>query len=206
MARRQSQAESLWWPRLRWRLRGALQWPLFLVLTVVDAVLLERLPVDGDQGTGYVGGFLLAGFFNLVAVAVLAPLIGMLLRRRRRDLPKIIADDYAGTVLLVGVTAAILAAGLVHRPQRLDAQRDLVDQHVAARRFIAHRAPREYREGARATTTVRLQDELFRTCAPGPDPDRWFCVFVDTEASPPGITVDDNRESNASFRRAGGFR
>jgi hypothetical protein len=200
------EAESLFWPRLRWRLRGALQWPLFMVLTVVDAVLLERLPVDGERGTGYVGGLLLAGFFNLAAVAVLAPLSGVLLRRRRRDLPKVVADDYAGTVLLLAVTAAILTGGLVHRPARLDAQRDLVAQQAAAQRFIAHRAPREFRRGAEATSSVKLQDELFRTCAPGPDPDRWFCVFVDTEGSPPGITVDDNRESNASFRRAGGFR
>ena len=196
----------MFWPRLRWRLRGAMQWPLFVVLTFVDALLLERLPVDGTKGTGYVGGFLLAGFLNLIAVAVLAPLIGMALRRRRRDLPKVIADDYAGTVLLFAVAAAILTAGLIHRPERLDAEHDMVVQQAAAQRYIGGRAPREFRRNAAFTSSVKLQDELFRTCAPGPDPDRWFCVFVDTESTPPGITVDGNRESNESFRQAGGFR
>ncbi len=200
------EAESVFWPRLRWRLRGALQWPLFLVLTTVDALLLEHLPVAGEEGPGFVGGFLLAGFFNLVAVAVLAPLAGLLLRRRRGDLPKIIADDYAGTVLLVGVTAVILTAGLIHRPVLQDREHDWVVQLDAAQRYIARSAPAPFNRNADQVTSVKLQDDLFRTCAPGRDPDRWFCVFVDTDDSPPGIIRDGNRESNESFSRAGGFR
>lgn len=198
--------ESLWWPRLRWRLRGAWQWPLFLVLTVVDALLLEHLPIAGERGTGLVGGLLLAGFFNLIAVAVLAPLAGLALRRRRADLPKVVADDYAGTVLLYAVTAVILTAGLVHRPVLEDRRHDWAVQQLAAQRYIARSAPAPFRRNAAQTTSVKLQEELFRTCAPGPDPDRWYCVFVDTASSPPGITRDENRESNASFRRAGSFR
>ncbi len=201
------EAESLFWPRLRWRLRGALQWPLFLVLTVVDALLLKHLPVAGEGGgTGFVGGFLLSGFFNLLAVAVLAPLVGARLRRRRRDLPKIIADDYAGTVLLIAITAVILTAGLIHRPILQDRKHDFIVQLDAAQRYIARSAPAPFNRNADQLTTVRLQDELFRTCAPGTDPERWFCVFVDTDDSPPGITRDGNRESNASFSRAGGYR
>ena len=42
--------ERLWLRRLRWRLRGALQGPAFVLATVVEAVLLNRLPVAGDQG------------------------------------------------------------------------------------------------------------------------------------------------------------
>ena len=51
-----------------------------------------------------------------------------------------------------------------------------------------------------------MEDELFRTCTPGDDPKRWFCVYVATDTSPPGVTVDQNRESNDSLRVAGGFR
>ena len=56
------------------------------------------------------------------------------------------------------------------------------------------------------TTTIKMEDELFRTCTPGDDPDRWFCVYVSTDTSPPGVTADENRESNESLRAAGGFR
>ena len=40
--------ESIRLRRLRWRLRGAWQWPVFAVLTVVDAVLIARLPFQGE--------------------------------------------------------------------------------------------------------------------------------------------------------------
>ena len=36
--------------RLRWRLRGAWQWPTFVVLLVVNAVLLSELPLAGESG------------------------------------------------------------------------------------------------------------------------------------------------------------
>src|SRR5690348_17638430 len=106
--------ESVWWPRLRWRMRGAWQWPAFAVLTAVDALLLARLPFRGD-GADALGAVLLAGFFNLLVVAVAAPLVGVLVRLRRRDLPGVVARDYAGTALLAAVTCALLAGGLVHR-------------------------------------------------------------------------------------------
>ena len=76
--------ESLRWRRLRWRLRGAWQWPTFLALTVFDAVVISRLPFQGEGGD-IVGATLAAGFFNLLAVALLAPLGGWVLRRRRAD-------------------------------------------------------------------------------------------------------------------------
>ena len=196
--------ESLWRSRLRWRWRGALQWPAFLVLTVVDAVLLGVLPISGDEGTGFVPALLLGMFFNLVAVAVLAPLVGMALRRRRADLPKVVADDYAGTALLGVVTAALLAGGLIHAPQRQEAERDFAAQLETARAYAHTKAPPEYRGAVGASTTLKLEEDLYRTCVPGDDPKRWFCMYLNTDTSPPGITVDENRESNASLNRPGG--
>ncbi len=46
--------------RLRWRLRGAVLWPTFAVLTVADGVLLHLLPIAGDV-IGLVPALLLAG-------------------------------------------------------------------------------------------------------------------------------------------------
>ena len=54
----------------------------------------------GSGPHGVLPGVLIAGFANLAVVALLAPAAGRLLRRRRADLPRAIAADYAGTALL----------------------------------------------------------------------------------------------------------
>lgn len=197
---------SLWRTRLRWRLRGALLWPVLVVLTIADALLLGRLPIAGDDGTPFVPALLLAMFFNLVALAVVAPFVSRRLRRRRPDLPKVIADDRAGAALVCAVTLALLAGGLGHRPAVDDVQRDLGVQQAAAREFIANEAPPEFRARTDESTSLKLEDELYRTCAPGDDPKRWFCVFVSTDTRPPGIVVDEGREPNDSFDSRNGFR
>ena len=190
--------------RLRWRLRGAWMWPVFGLLTVADAVLLHHLPVAGST-TPYVGAFLLAGFLNLLAVAVVAPLTALAVRRRRPDLPRVVAVDYAGTALLGVVSVALLGAGLAHRPARLAAENALAVQAEAARNYVAAQAPAEYRARVHAMTSLQLEESLFRSCVPGDDPDRWLCLFVDTASTPAGVTRDPSKESNATFNRPGGF-
>jgi hypothetical protein len=198
--------EPLWRSRLRWRFRGAVLWPAFVVLTVFDALLLGQLPIAGDGGTAFVPALLLGFFFNLVVVALVAPVAAMALRRRRPDLPKVVASDRAGTALVVGVTLALLAGGLAHRPEVVEAQHDFAVQQLAAQRFAQRAAPPEFRRRVSESTSLKLEEDLYRTCVPGDDPQRWFCVLVRTDAAPPGITVDDSRESNASLNRPGGFR
>jgi hypothetical protein len=200
------EVEPLWRSRLRWRLRGALLWPAFFGFTLVDALVLGRLPIAGDEGMDLVPALLLCAFFNLVAVAIVAPFVGLALRRRRRDLPKVVADDYAGAGLVLVVSLVLLAAGLAHRPAVLDAERDFAAQSQAVRDWARAQAPAEYRAHVDMATTVKLQDDYFRTCVPGPDPDRALCVFVSTDTSPPGIVEDPNREPNDSFDRASGGR
>src|SRR3954471_3228868 len=107
--------ERVWPRRLRWRLRGAWQWPAFIVLTLVDGVLLARLPPYSGGPPAVFPGVLLAAFANLLAVAVFAPLVGRAVRRHRPDLPRMVAADYAGAWLLTAIAAVIFAAGLAHR-------------------------------------------------------------------------------------------
>jgi hypothetical protein len=198
------QERSLWRARIRWRMRGAWLWPSFVVLTLAEGVALEVLPIAGDGPGGVVPGVLLAGFANLICVAAVAPLAARRLRRRRPDLPRVIADNYAGTALLCAVAAGILALGLVHRPSVLAAEEDQRAQASAVHDYVVAQAP-QYGPGIALADAMRLEDDLYRTCVPGPDPKRWLCLFVNTEQRPPGVTLDHDRAPNSGYRR-GGFQ
>ena len=154
--------------RLRWRMRGAWLGPAFVAGSVAGGVLLDRLPVAGD-GIGLVAGILLAGFLNLAAVILLGSLGGMLLRRRSGDLPREIARDRAGIAAIGVVCAVLAAAGLVHRPDVLEQERDFTAQSMAARDYLAHRAPPDVRANAVFADSIRIDRDLYRTCAPRRD-------------------------------------
>lgn len=197
--------EPLWRARLRWRMRGAWQWPAFFALTAVEAFLLLRLPPFEGGPRNVLAATLLVGFANLFCVAVLAPLAGRWLRRRRRDLPRPVADNYAGTALLCAGAAAVLVAGIVHRPAVAARQADQVAQAAAVHDYVVSQEPR-YRAGLASMDSIRLEEEMFRTCVPGPDPDRWLCLFVETDQHPAGIRLDRDQTSNSAYRAGGGFR
>jgi hypothetical protein len=188
--------EQVWWSRLRWRLRGAWMWPTFVALTGFDALLLAALPIAGDSGPDFVPGLLLAGFFNLVAVAVVAPAVGVAVRRRRPDMPRGVARDYAGAALVVAVTVVLLAVGLLHRPAVDDAKRNRAAELAAAQRYVLTQAPAAYRAHLGLADSVRMDTDLYRTCVPGAQPNRALCLFVDTSQSPPGVTLDRSRAPN----------
>jgi hypothetical protein len=190
------------WQRLRWRMRGAWQWPAFIALTVVEAVLLNVLPVWGDGVGGAVPGLLLAGSLNLIVVAVVAPVFGMLLRRRRRDLPRPVASDYAGTVLLGVLFAALVAGGLGHRAELRQARAARIAAIFGAAHFVRAQEP-AYRRGLNEMDTMRVEDDMYRACVVGPDPDRPLCLFVHTDQSPPGVTRDPDRAPNSAYRMGG---
>jgi hypothetical protein len=187
--------------RLRWRLRGAWMWPAFALLTAVDALLLHLLPIAGD-GTGPVAAVLLAAVFNIIAIAVPARMLGALLRRRRRrDLPPVVAHDYAGTATMALVTLAVLAAGLVHRPAIQDGDRAFRAQARAVRTYVHAQAPAEFRRHLARADTVRLEADLFRSCVPGDRPRSALCLLVNTDQSPAGVRRDASSEPNAEFAR-----
>lgn len=197
--------EPLWRARLRWRMRGAWQWPVFLVVTAMEMVLLLELPPFEEGPRTVLAAALLAGVGNLFCVAVLAPLAGRWLRRRRRDLPRPVADNYAGTALLAAGAVAVLAAGLLHRPAVAAREADMVAQVSAVHDYVISQEPR-YRAGLARMDSIQLEAEMYRTCVPGPDPKRWLCLFVNTEQQPAGVSLDGDRASNAAYRAGGGFR
>jgi hypothetical protein len=192
--------------RLRWRLRGAWLWPTFAVAMVVDVVLLHVLPIAGDGGTGWVPAFLLAGCLNVVGIAALGGLGGWLLRGRRSDLPKGVADDHAGTTVVVLLTLTFLGLGLAHRPALQGHKDDVQAQALAAHEWFAGQAPAQYRRNIGMADSLQIAPELYRTCVPGDDPDRWLCIYLDTSDRPVTAKRDTSGASNARFDPSGGFR
>ncbi len=184
--------------RLRWRRRGAWQWPTFGAAVVGEALLLHFEPVSGD-GADLAAGTLLAGGLNLFILAGLGPVAGILVRRRRRDLPRTVARDYASTGLMLAAAAVVLGLGVAHRPSVLAARRAFQAQSDAVRTYVRLHAPPEYRRRIDRADTWRLDADLYRTCVPGPDPARRLCLIVDTTMSPPGITLDPNRAPNSTY-------
>jgi hypothetical protein len=194
---RYGSGSALWPGRLRWRLRAASQWPLFALLTVVDAVLLVVLPISG-AGTGFVSALLLAMFFNLTAVAALGRLAGWWVRRRRPQVPKVVAEDRAGVALLSTVTVALVVGGVLHAPGADEARRALRAQREAVRAYVlAHGGP-VHRAHLGAMDTAQHSDDFFRTCVPG-DAARGvaaLCLLIDTRHDPPLVHVDRDRSPN----------
>jgi hypothetical protein len=187
--------ESVRWRRLRWRLRGALQWPTFAVLTVLDAILVAWLPFQGEGGDFW-GAVLLVAFLNLLTVAVLAPLAGLVLRRRRRDLPFVVARDYAGTALLVGIFAALLLGGVLHRGARADQQSARATAEAATRAWLAREEPSF--APITVVDTRELAPDEYRACAYTAADDDPICLFVNTDQHPPGLIRDTERLPNRS--------
>jgi hypothetical protein len=171
---------------------GAAQWPVLALLGIGDLAVLTQLPPSGTH-VGLGDAFVIAGFLNLLVVAVAGPVAGLLLRRRRPDLPAIIARDRAGATLLAVLFATLLTAG-----QTYQAESDAVRGYVASQG-----APR-YRRAIDRATTLDLGAGLYRTCVAPDGPGADLCLLVDTTESPPGIRVDPSTTPNAVLVGPGG--
>jgi hypothetical protein len=188
--------------RLRWRLRGAWLWPTYIVLTLGDALLLHLQPMSGTD-TGIVPALLLAGFANTLAIALLAPALGHVLRRRDPSLPVGVARDRAGTVLLVGVTGVFVLFGVLHRGAA-DGQREaFARQSLAAREYTAGHLPGEFRRHIAQADTLHMGTALYRTCVPGDPGHRPVCLYIHTDESPIRVVRDDSRETNGELAAEG---
>ena len=172
-------------------------WPAFVLAVVVDAVLLDLLPIQGDDGPGLFAAAILAGFLNLFVVAVAAPLAGRWLRRRR-GLPAVVATDQAGTVLLGAFAVLIAVLGLAHRPAVRAADADLAAQAAQARQFVLEHAPGQYHANVARLSTWKQGPDLYRTCVPGTDPRRAFCMIIKTDRSPPSVVPDRDQRPNGT--------
>jgi hypothetical protein len=188
-------SERLWPARLRWRMRGAWLWPAFLGLTLLDGVLIALFPPYDGAPPNVLGGALLAGFANLLLVAAVAPFAGHALRRRRPDLPRIVANDYAGAALVVALGVIVLGAGLAHRPAAAADRDDVAAVRSAVHGYVTSQAV-EWQSGLDHVDARQLAPEVYRACVPGANPRRALCLIVDTDQRPAGISRDGSMVPN----------
>lgn len=208
--------ERFWWSRLRWRLRGATQWPAFVVLTLVDGVVLHLLPPVSTIGLNLIEGVLLATFGNLFLLGAAAPFLAKRLGRRREaalaaaaasrgatappaEAEREVLRDRVATALLAAGLLACLAAGLGNRPVIVSETEATEEVGRTVREFVTHARSEELRRNLEAADTIRLSEGYFRTCIPRDDRGRFLCLFVDTGKEPTQIRRDPSAEPNSAI-------
>ncbi len=193
--------EGAWLTRMRWRRRGAWLAPALVVATVADAIIGHLLPPAGESQTLFAAA-LLGAVFNLLAVLWLRVPISALLRRRRSDLPRVVSRDYAGTVAVTFVSAALLLVGLLHRPTIVANRNAMNDAITRAQAWIGAHAPAEFRRDvARVSTYVIEPGRIYRTCVPSTSTRRTYCVVVKSKMPFAQSVTFAGYESNADFAR-----
>ena len=190
-------AERFWTRRLRWRLRGALLWPAFGILTLADALLLTLLP-PVRTGVDFVPGLIIASFSNLFLVGVVAPWLAR--RMRASDPPREVMVDRIGSALLAVGAVGVLAAGLATRPLVVSETKDTEAAAKAVEVYIARNGSAEVRRNIDTANTIRLDRDYFRICVALDDRRRASCYFVDTTTRPAKVTPDGDARPNALYR------
>lgn len=154
---------------------------MFVVMIAVDAVLAVILPISGDSESAMAGA--LSGLLlNLLVVLLLSRPLGALLRRARPDLPAVVARNYAGTSVVLAVSAVLLLAGLLHHSAVVANQNAMRDASTRAQAWIGDRAPPEFRRNVRLLNTFAIQPgSIYRSCVPGQGDNRSYCVIVKTQ-------------------------
>jgi len=195
--------DRVWISRLRWRLRGAWLWPAFTLLTLGDGLALHTWPVSGLR-TDLVPALLLAAGVNIAVVATAAPLVARVIRRRRADLPRMIAADYAGVALLGLLAIVWITMGLLHRGDVQAERRASARALDLMRAAVAHHAPRAVRANVALAETIRVDpSRLYRSCIPTETPDRPWCVLVHLDTQPPRVVFSGHEPNRYWGPRSG---
>lgn len=206
-----SSGERFWPSRLRWRLRGATQWPAFVLLTLVDAIVIDQLPpIATADGTGlnFVEGVLIATFGNLVLVGAVAPWLARRLAGRRAaalaaagapppsEAERDVLQDRTATALLVAGLAAVIVSGLANRPVIVSETDATEAAGRAVLEYVRDSADDELVRNAETANIVKQGDDYFRVCIARDERDRFFCLLVDTADDPPKVVEDPSVEPN----------
>ena len=191
--------EAAWIARARWRWRGAWLWPTFVAAAVLDGAIATVRPFVGDRQS-FAGGLLAGLVLNLLAVLFCSRGLGLLLRRRRTDMPVGVARNYGGSVAVALISAGLLAAGLARHEGIVDNQHALRDAVVRAVAYIGDHAPQAFRANAQRSDTFTIQaGAMYRTCVASHDGRHSYCVIVKPRLPLQRSVVFDGYEPNWLF-------
>ena len=203
-------SEVFWTRRLRWRMRGALMWPLFAALTIGDALLLHFLPPN-RTGVRIVPGLIIASFANLFLIGVVAPFIARRLIARERQAhkaeerepipPEVFLDRSASSLLIVA-TIGLFIAGLGNRPVIVSETKATEENAKLVENYVNAHGTAEVKDNLQTANSKRLSDGYFRTCINLNDRSKAFCMFVDTKKKT--VVPDGSQRPNAA-EFGGGF-
>ncbi|GAC1323307.1 MAG: hypothetical protein NVSMB25_19480 [Thermoleophilaceae bacterium] len=199
-------AERFWTRRLRWRLIGAWRWPLFIGLTVADALIVHALPPSGAQAK-LIPALIIASFGNLFLIGAVAPWLARRLavragrERAASEFPpanpgELVVDRIAA-ILLALATLGLVVAGLGNVKVVVAETNAKRQAGEAAQAFVNAHAPQEVRRNFEGTaSTARLAPGYFRVCGSYDDRLRAFCMFVDTKPRPRTVRYDPETTPN----------
>jgi hypothetical protein len=191
--------ERFWVARARWRLRGAMLWPAFVVLTLLDGFVLYRLSPVGFEFKDPIAPIILATFGNLFLIAVVSPLLTRRLVARRQGVTtverEVLQDRVGAALLAVGLVGAI-AAGLGNRQVVVSETEDTERNAQALSQYIAHSGNQELIRNRETANTRRLSEGYFRTCVARDDRQRAFCFYVETKKRPAEVRPDRSQVPN----------
>ena len=210
-----SSSERFWTSRLRWRLHGAWQWPAFAVLTLVDGVVLDRLPPLGVARMDLILGVLIATFANLFLVGAVAPFLAKRLSQRREaglatgagpvgagpspQAEREVLQDRVGTALLAAGLVAVVVSGLANRPLTVSETEATEEVGRELRSYVIRSGSEELARNLETANTARLSDGYFRACIARDDRRRYLCLLVDTTKDPTEVTKDRDARPNSAF-------
>lgn len=200
-----AQDERFWRRRLVWRLRGGLQWPAFVLFTLLDAVVLWRLPPLATRDLTVFDGAFMAIFGNLVLLGAVAPFLARRMARRRAVATagapmaqaerEVLQDRIAAILLAVGF-AGCLISGLGNRPVIVSETNETEEAGRQLELFVRRSGSAELRRNFEAANTHRIEPGYFRLCVPRDDRRRNVCILVDTRADPISVRRDPSGSSN----------
>jgi hypothetical protein len=203
-------SEVFWARRLRWRLRGALMWPAFAILTVGDGLLLHFLPPN-RTGVRIVPGFIIASFANLFLIGVVAPFIARRLSVRERQahqaegreaVPREVLLDRSASILLIVATIGLAAAGLGNRPVVVSETKATEENAKLVEQYVSVHGTAEVKANLQTANSRRLSTGYFRTCINLNDRRKAYCMFVDTKKR---TVVPDRNSTPNPVEFGGGF-
>ncbi len=197
--------ERFWRNRLEWRLRGGMQWPAFIAFTLLDAVVLWRLPPLAFRDLNVFDGVFMALFGNLVLLGAVAPFLARRLVKRRElaaagvrtpQVEREVLQDRVAAVLLALGFAGCVISGLGNRPLIVSETNETEEAGRQLELFVRRSGDAELRRNFEAANTHRIEPGYFRLCVPRDDRRRSICILVDTRKDPVSVRKDPSGSSN----------